>query len=132
MSQEQTDRLPVRIGDVGQFVMELASLVGIGLIGWHLPGKGVVGALLAVAMILLTGALWGRYRTPGFVPTGREPTRPVAGPVRIAIELVVYALGIFGIWWSGREQTALIVIAVMVVTLAVSWQRYRALWNTRI
>ncbi|MCO5215661.1 MAG: YrdB family protein [Thermomicrobiales bacterium] len=132
MSEEQPQRLPVGIGDIGQFVMELASLIGIGLIGWHLPGKGVFGAILAVTMIMLTGTIWGRYRTPGFVPTGREPTHPVSGPVRIALELIVYAVGIVGIWWSGREQTALGVIVIMVLTLAFSWKRYLALWNTRV
>lgn len=120
------------IGDIGQFVMELASLLGIGLIGWHLGGRGVLGAILAVAFILATGWLWGRFRTPGFVPTGREPTQPVSGPIRIALELAVYALGIFGIWWSGRESTAYIVIAIAIVTILVSYKRYVALWGTRV
>lgn len=131
MSQ-QPDRPSVRIADAAQFAMELASLIGIGLIGWHLGNKGVLGALLAVVFILLMGAIWGRYRTPGFVPTGREPTRPVSGPIRIGIELTVYLLGIFGIWWSGREQTAWIVAAVMVATLIISAGRYRAMWATRV
>lgn len=120
------------IGDTLQFVMELASLLGIGLLGWHLGNKGVLGAILAIAFILITGGVWGRFRTPGFVPTGREPAQPVSGPVRIALELAVYAVGIFGIWWSGREETAYIVIAVMVLTLAVSYKRLLALWFTRI
>ena len=124
-------RLPITIGEVGQFVMELASLMGIGLIGWHLPGKGVPGAMLAIALIVATGWVWGRFRTPGFVPTGRAPDVPVAGPVRIALELGVYALGIGGIRWSGRGQTALIIIAIAIVTTAYSWRRYVALWHTR-
>lgn len=120
------------IGDAGQFAMELASLMGVGLIGWHLGNKGVLGAILAVVLILFTGWIWGRFRSPGFVPTGREPVSPVSGPIRIALELAVYCVGILGIWWSGREQTALIVIAVMVVTLLVSYKRYMALWSTRV
>lgn len=120
------------IGDVAQFAMELASLMGIGLIGWHLGNKGILGAVLAVVFILLMGFVWGRFRTPGFVPTGREPDHPVSGRVRIAIELVVYLLGIFGIWWSGRESTTYIVIAVMIATLALSYKRLISLWFTRI
>ncbi len=131
MSQQPV-RPAVTIADAAQFAMELASLIGIGLIGWHLGNKGILGTILAVAFILLTGTVWGRYRTPGFVPTGREPTQPVSGPIRIAIELTVYLLGIFGLWWSGREQTALIVAAVMVVTLVISASRYRAMWATRV
>lgn len=131
MSQ-QPERPGVNVADAAQFAMELASLIGIGLIGWHLGNQGVLGAILAVAFILLTGVIWGRFRTPGFVPTGREPTHPVSGPVRMALELAVYLLGIFGIWWSGREQTALIVVAVLVVTLLISVNRYRAMWATRV
>lgn len=129
---EGYQRPAIHIGDLGQFVMELASLMGIGLIGWKLGNQGLFGAILAVVFILLTGWVWGRFRTPGFVPTGRKPARPVSGPVRIALELAVYAVGILGIWWSGREQTALIVIAVMVITLLVSYKRYIALWSTRV
>jgi hypothetical protein len=128
-----SDSAPVvGVSGAAQFAMELASLIGIGLIGWHLGNQGVLGAILAVALILLMGTVWGRFRTPGFVPTGREPTNPVSGRVRIAIELAVYLLGIFGIWWSGRETTAYIVIGVMVVTLLLSYQRLIALWNTRL
>lgn len=122
----------VGISGAAQFAMELASLIGIGLIGWHLGNKGILGAFLAVAFILLMGTIWGRFRTPGFVPTGREPSNPVSGPVRIAIELAVYLLGILGIWWSGRETTAYIVTGVMVLTLLLSYQRLVALWNTRL
>lgn len=133
MSKSSTqDRQPLSIGDAGQFAMELAGLVGIGLIGWHLGNEGIFGAVLAIAFIFLTGTVWGRYRTPGYVPTGREPTHPVSGPVRIAIELVVYTLGIFGIWWSGREQTAYIVIGIMVLTLIISYKRLIGLWFTRV
>lgn len=130
--QAAPERPPIQIGDAAQFAMELASLMGIGLIGWHLGNKGILGAVLAVAFILLTGVVWGRFRTPGFVPTGREPQNPVSGPVRIAIELVVYLIGIFGIWWSGREQTAYIVIGIMILTLIISYKRLIGLWFTRI
>lgn len=120
------------LAEAAQFAMELASLMGIGLIGWELGNKGVLGAILAVVFILLVGVVWGRFRTPGFVPTGREPQNPVSGPVRIAIELGVYALGIFGLWWTGRESTALVVIVIMIITLAISYKRLLALWFTRI
>lgn len=131
-NQAPAERPPVKITDAAQFAMELASLMGIGLIGWHLGNKGFLGAILAVAFILLTGVVWGRFRTPGFVPTGREPQHPVSGPIRIGIELCVYFLGIFGIWWSGRETTAYIVIAIMVATLVISYKRLLALWFTRV
>lgn len=132
MSASETNRPSIGIGDIGQFIMELASLFGIGLIGWHLAGEGALGAMLAIVLIFLTGTVWGRYRTPGFVPTGREPARPISGPIRILLEITVYAVGIVGIWWSGREQTALAVVCIMVLTLAFSYKRYIALWRTRI
>lgn len=134
MSKQQSapQKPAFNLGDAAQFAMELASLMGIGLIGWHLGNKGVLGAILAVVFILLTGVVWGRFRTPGFVPTGREPQNPVSGPVRIALELAIYLLGIFGIWWSGRESTAYIVIAIMILTLIISYKRLLGLWFTRI
>ena len=128
-----SDSTPVvGVSGAAQFAMELASLVGIGLIGWNLGNEGILGAFLAVVFILLMGTVWGRFRTPGFVPTGREPDNPVPGKVRIAIELSVYLLGIFGLWWSGRETTTYIVIGVMVLTLLLSYQRLIGLWNTRL
>lgn len=131
-TKAQPERPVFQLSDTAQFAMELASLMGIGLIGWHLGNKGFLGAILAVAFILLTGVVWGRFRTPGFVPTGREPQHPVPGRVRIALELAIYLLGIFGIWWSGREQTALIVVGVMIVTLVISRNRLAQLWFTQV
>ena len=132
MSSGAPQRPTPQIGDGFQFLMELASLIGIGLIGWHLGDKGVIGAVLAVVLILLTGEIWRRFRTPGFVPTGEAPLNPVSGPIRIALEFAVYLLGIFGIWWSGREQTAWIVAGVMILTLVISYKRLIGLWFTRI
>ncbi len=132
MTQRQEQRSAVSIGDIGQFMMELASLMGIGLIGWNLGQRGILGAVLAIAFILATGAVWGRFRTPGFVPNGSEPARPISGPARTALELAVYALGILGLWWSGRESTAAFISILMVLTLILSRKRYMALWATRV
>ena len=133
MSKQQPAARPsVSLSDAAQFAMELASLMGIGLIGWHVGNRGILGAILTVVLILLTGFVWGRVRTPGFVPTGREPDSPVSGPIRIAIEFGVYAIGIFGLWWTGRESTAYVVIAILILTIIVSHKRLLALWFTRI
>lgn len=128
----QQERPAVGLGEALQFLMELASLFGIGLIGWNIGDKGILGAVMAVLFILLTGAVWGRFRTPGFVPTGRPPASPVDGKVRIAIELAVFALGIFGLWYGGYGLTALVVIGVLILMLVMLRYRYIALWNTRI
>lgn len=130
MSEPQ--RPAVGLGETLQFLLELASLFGIGLIGWNMGDRGILGAILAVVLIILTGTIWGRFRTPGFVPTGRPPTFPVDGKTRIAIELGVFAAGIFGLWYGGYTMTALVTLVVLVLMLIALRYRYIALWNTTV
>lgn len=129
---DSAPRQQLGLSEILQFVMELASLFGIGLIGWNVVDRGIPGAILAVVMIIATGTVWGRFRTPGFVPTGREPQNPVPGKVRIAIELTVFVIGIFGLWYGGYANTAVAVTVALILMLIVARDRYIALWFTNL
>lgn len=122
----------VGLGAVLQFLMELASLYGIGLIGWNVGNRGVAGALLAIAFIILTGTIWGQFRTPGFEPSGRPAKFPVDGKVRIAIEVMVFLIGITGLYLGGYQMTSYVAAGVMILMFIALRDRYRALWNTSV
>lgn len=100
---ERTEPATIPQGAAGQFFLELVGLIGFGRLGWTLGDGGVRGALLAAVIVVAAGALWTTFRTPGYVPSGRDPVVPIPGPVRLALELGFFTIGSVGLWVSGWE-----------------------------
>ena len=73
-----------------RFVLELSSLFALGLWGWRY-GQGPWRILIAVALPLIAGALWGTFAVPGDPSRSGSAPIPVPGAVRLAIELAFFA-----------------------------------------
>ena len=69
-------------------------LVGVGMAGWHL--WRYLGAILFVAGAMV---LWGVFGTPGDGSRG-APVVPTPGPIRLLIELLLFAVAAYGYWVS--------------------------------
>lgn len=109
---------PITPGFIGQFFLEMAGLIGAGRLGWHLGNRGLMGLSLALLFVAIAGAVWGVFRTPGYVPSGGQPVVATPGPLRLAIELGFFLLATWGLWVSGWEIAAIIMI---VAVIAVYW-----------
>jgi hypothetical protein len=102
------------------FLLEVVGLIGIGRFGWQL-GTSVPWSLsLSALLVAFASAIWAIFRAPGFVPGGGDPIIGVPGPVRAAIEFGFYALGVWGLWASGWQVAAVVlVMGVVIVSIAL-------------
>jgi hypothetical protein len=111
-----------------RFALELALLAALAYWGWHLRDGGVVGVILAVAIPVIAGALWGVFRTRG--DTGPvEPAVAIPGILRLALEFALIGLAAYGVWSSGSRAAAETLLTAFALHYAVTWER--AAWLIR-
>jgi hypothetical protein len=108
-------------------VLEIAAVIGLLLGGWAAAG-GAVGALLALAAPVVAGAAWATFRVPG--DPGPSPW-PVSGSARLALELVLLALGALGWLLAGWLLVGLLVGALIVGHYLMTADRVRWLRDQR-
>jgi hypothetical protein len=115
----------------GQFFLEIAGLIGVARLGWQLFNGGVVGVALASLLVALASAIWAIFRTPGFVPNGGDPIVATPGPVRLAIELMFFALASWGLWLSGWELASGVMLVCIVLVYWATRDRTVGLLRNR-
>ena len=96
-----------------RFMLEVAAAVGIFRLGLQFA-DGVVAGLLAVGMVAVGVAAWGLCNVPGDASRSGSAPVPVRGPVRLAIEVTVFAIGAAGWFAAGPRWFAW---AYLVITL---------------
>lgn len=102
------------------FLLEIAGLIGIARLGWHLGDSTAWSLALSALLVSVTSAIWTLFRTRGFVPSGRDPIVAVPGPVRVLIEYGFYAAATWGLWITGWQYAAAVfVVGVVIVTFAL-------------
>lgn len=120
---ETPPHAPVTAGAVGQFFLEVAALIGIARLGWHLGDGGAMGLALAALMVAIAGAVWGIFRTRGFVPNGSDPVVAIPGFIRLALELVFFAIASWGLWVSGWQLAGIVMLLCIVLVYAATRER---------
>lgn len=83
-----------------RFVLELAALVGLGFLGASLDVSGWQW-VAAGALPILGAAVWGVFAVPDDPSRSGAAPVPVAGVVRLSLELVVLVLGGLGFLAAG-------------------------------
>lgn len=69
-----------------RFALEVGALVCWGVVGWSVA-DGLLRWVLVVALPVAGGAAWAVFRTPGDESAGGTAPVPVAGGVRLGLEL---------------------------------------------
>ena len=83
-----------------RFVLELAALYALGLWGWR-HGDGVWRFVIAAAIPLIAAALWGTFAVPGDPSRSGSAPVPVAGVLRLALELGFFAAATLALYDLG-------------------------------
>jgi hypothetical protein len=106
-----------------RFLLELAALSGMA-IGAYALGTGASAWLLAVAVPLVAMVAWGTFRVPGDGSSSGEAPVAVPGIVRLLIELDVFAVAVFLLWFAS-PRAAILLAAAVVIHYAISLDRVR-------
>ena len=91
--------------------------VGIGMAGWSV--WRYPGAILAVPVAM---GIWGVFGTPGDGVRG-EPVINTAGPIRLLLELMLFAIAAYGFWEVWSRAASETFLTVSVLHYAITWER---------
>ena len=98
----------LRAANLGlRFLLELALLAAVSY--WGLQAQG---AVVAVVMPLVFAAVWGAFLSP-------KAKVALPRPARLALEVVVFALGAAGLFAAGATTLGIAFAAVVVVNEAL-------------
>lgn len=97
-----------------RFVLELALFATIGMLGARLSPVGWLSWVLALGMVSVTVVTWGVLLSP-------RRRIDLSLPVRVGIELTLFAVAAFGLVWTGYATWAVALLASEVIVLVALW-----------
>jgi hypothetical protein len=107
-----------------RFVLELAALAGIAIGAWS-TGSGWASWLGSVVAPLIAATAWGVFTVPDDPSRPGQARVPVAGWVRLLLEVAVFGAGALGFWVAGVRTAAWIYLLALIVHHAASMPRTR-------
>ncbi len=94
-----------------RFLLELTLLAGLAIAGARLA-DGIAGLLLAVGLPVLAAAIWGAWVAP-------KAQRRLRDPARLAVEVVLFALGAGALIAAGLAAAGIALGVVYGVSLGL-------------
>ena len=105
-----------------RFLLELVALGAFGYWAWETQ-TGSSRLALTVALPLVVAVFWGGFRVPG---DGGDPAiRAVSGPLRLALEALVFGGATLALWAAGRPAVAVGFALVVLGHNLLAWRRLR-------
>lgn len=105
-----------------RFLLEIAALVAIGYWGFS-QHTGLWRFLLGIGLPVIAAAIWATFAVPDDPSrSGRAPV-PVAGVLRLVLELALFGAAVWALYDVGSPTLALILAGVTVVHYALSYDR---------
>lgn len=108
-----------------RFLLELSALLAMGVWGWR-QSEGWVRFVLALGIPIIVAVVWGTFAVPN--DPSRSGAAPIAVPgiLRLAIELVVFALAIWALYDLGYTRLSWILGIIVAIHYITSYDR--VLW----
>lgn len=105
-----------------RFLLELSALVALGFRGWHTNGS-IPGWLLMLAIPLLAAVIWGIFAVPDDPSRSGKAPVPVPGPIRLALELAIFAVAISALFQISAPRLGWIMSVLVLLHYALSYNR---------
>ncbi|WP_222845854.1 YrdB family protein [Flavilitoribacter nigricans] len=111
-----------------RFLLEITALVGVGMWGWR-QADDWLRFVFAFGLPLLLTAIWGIFAVPD--DPSRSGAAPVVtpGPVRLLLELGIFALAVWCLYDIGWIKFSLSLGIVVALHYGVSYDRIRWLFT---
>jgi hypothetical protein len=105
-----------------RFLLELAALVAFGYWGWHAT-DGPLRFILAIELPLLLAVIWGVFGVTGDTRGNGTAPVPVAGWVRLVIELgILHGAGV-ALIVAGLPVPGVVYLVVLIVQNVIAYER---------
>ncbi|MBC8335965.1 MAG: YrdB family protein [Anaerolineales bacterium] len=105
-----------------RFLLELAALSSIGYWGWT-QHEGGMRFFLAIGLPLLAAALWGTFAVPDDPSRSGKAPVPVAGIIRLALELAFFAAATWLLFDAGQPSLGRTLGVVVLIHYLISYDR---------
>jgi hypothetical protein len=113
---------PINLGV--RFLLEIGALLAFGYWGWHLV-DGPLHNLLGIGIPVIIAAAWGVFGVTGDTRGGGRSPVPVAGPLRLALELAVLFGAGLALAAAGKVVWGAVFAAIVLVQTIASLGRIR-------
>ncbi len=97
-----------------RFLLELALFATIGVLAARLSTVGWLSWALALGMVSVTVVIWGVLLSP-------RRRIDLSLPMRVGIELALFAAAAFGLAWTGHAIWAAALLVSEVIVLVALW-----------
>jgi hypothetical protein len=105
-----------------RFLLEIAALIAIGFWGWT-QHTGILRYILVFVLPLLAASLWGIFRVPEDASANRKAPVPIAGWLRLLLELAIFGFATWGLFDAGARFSAWIFGGAVIIHTLVSYDR---------
>lgn len=105
-----------------RFILELAALFALGYWGWT-QHAGIWRFIWSIGLIGLAAVVWGTFAVPDDPSRSGNAPVPVPGFLRLIIEIVIFAAGVWAFYAAGLPVIALIFGILTIIHYAISYDR---------
>jgi len=105
-----------------RFLLEIAALVCVGIWGWD-QSDPWIRYILTPALPILLGAIWGIFAVPGDPSRSGKAPVPVPGPIRLFLELIIFAIPAWALIDMNHELMAASFGLLVLIHYLVSYDR---------
>ena len=105
-----------------RFLLEVTALVSIGYWGWH-QFSGTLSFVVAFLFPVLAAVVWGVFAVRNDPTRSGKTVINTPGYLRLVLELAVFGFGSWGLYDSGVKDFSVILLLLVVVHYAISYDR---------
>jgi hypothetical protein len=103
------------VNDGVRFVLELCALAAIGYWGWRTGNSTASRLVLTIGGIVIVAAVWGIFRSESDAVVG------VSTPVRVVIEVAVFAAAMAALAAVGRTRLAIAFAVIAAINEVLNY-----------
>jgi hypothetical protein len=90
--------------------------------GWYLLGNELIGIPGGILAVILCMVLWGVFGVRGD-GVRKDPPVVIPGVPRFALEMILIAIGGWGLWIGWSRTAAETYLTAAIITNALMWER---------
>lgn len=105
-----------------RFLLEVASLIVMGIWGWNQTEEWI-RYLLALAIPIIAAIVWGTFAVPNDPSRSGNAPVPVHGVIRLVIELTFFVIAVLFLHLMGTTKLGIIMGAIVFIHYIISYDR---------